>query len=45
MRGECLLIGIEFLEANDVRFCFGEPSYQIPQLLVDVVVEVIRQAV
>src|SRR4051794_2722914 len=33
MRGECLLIGLEFLEANDIWICFGEPSHQISQPL------------
>jgi hypothetical protein len=37
MRGKFSLLGLEFLQANDVWFSFGEPSHQVFQPLVDVV--------
>ena len=36
-RGKRVLLGLEFLEAHDVRFGFGKPGQKILQPLVDVV--------
>src|SRR5690348_8209291 len=37
LRGKCVLLGLEFLETNDIGLGFGEPSHEVLQPLVDII--------
>ena len=35
--GKRSLLGLEFLQTNDVSLSFGEPSYEVFQALIDII--------
>jgi hypothetical protein len=37
LRGKCVLLGLEFLQTNDIWLSLDEPSHKVFQPLVDVV--------